>query len=231
MKHKILIGFSIVLMVLIASLISFPVAAQDVGTHMIGWWTVRGPLKVGGTSTFTGAATFNSTITSTGTNTLKRVNVGALGLYLYPLSVTNYSGAVQSTIDTTGKGVLKSIIIGAQQAATLYPSKTVNYGGTLEFAADTLGMLHGTAYLASIDSFSTTGTSKVITWAGATVGDPVMVTPLVPEYSATPDTGCAQYAGYVTAGGGSVTVFRYLKLAGSTYKSGAQFNVMLIARH
>jgi hypothetical protein len=184
------------LFVIVALLVtSFTLEAQNDPDH--GYFrtlTARNAFTNYGTLTQSGIATFTAANSFTGTNTFKRINVGSAGLYLYPLTVTNY-------------------------------------GETLEFAADTVGMVHGTAYLASVDSFSTTSTSKVITWTGATVGDPVIVTPLTPAYSATPDTGCAQYAAYVTAGGGSVTVFRYLKAAGSTYKSGGQFNVMLIARH
>ena len=98
---------------------------------------------------------------------------------------------------------------------------------------DSSGNVNITGYLksanAGIDSFSTTGATKTETVTGATAPDVVIVTPLCPAYSATPDTG-QQYSGFVSAAG-TITITRSTLRAGGTTKSGAQFNWVYLRQH
>ena len=81
---------------------------------------------------------------------------------------------------------------------------------------------------ASVDSFSTTSATKTESVTGSSIGDVVLVTPLCPAYSATPDTG-QQYSAYVFPAG-TVNIKRSTLRPGGTAKSGAQFQWAILSK-
>ena len=165
----------------------------------------------------------------------------------YFLYFVNRDGTLKFTVDSTGT---VSPAMAAGTTTTYSPTTK----GTLDLGTSTLywrsiytatifnkstsfldssGNVNITGYLksanAGIDSFSTTSATKTETVTGAAVGDAVIVTPLCPAYSATPDTG-QMYSGYVSAAG-IITILRSPKQPGATAKSVAEFNWMYLRQH
>lgn len=97
--------------------------------------------------------------------------------------------------------------------------KAVKFDAVPTFA---YGIKSSNTTLATIDSFTTTSATDVVTISGASVGDVFLVTEYVPSYSTTPDTGSGQYGARVDSAG-YVTVTRCKLSSVSTLKSGAQY--------
>ena len=112
---------------------------------------------------------------------------------------------------------------------------------TREFRVDSAGMLFGTNQLARLDSFTTAGytgadssttlSTDTLIWPGAKYGDLVMVSPVTPDYSTTPDSGAQGYTAYVLKAGGKVVTNRVLKGPASTFKKGAEFLELLVSKN
>lgn len=121
-------------------------------------------------------------------------------------------------------------VIDSSQNMTL-TGKLINTGDSARIQGNLKvnGLLKGGAIVARIDSFTTTALKDTVVMTGARAGDAILITPFLPLYSTTPDTGVCPYNGFVLAND-SVVVQREYFSAGRTAKSGAQYFVHLISK-